>query len=284
MAFAFALCPECLTKYRALAHDPIGEYTLNIMPFCSLEWPDEHPEELRTMVLDRERHEECRASILRLVGARTHLWRTGTLPEDCRGLWTEAQRTIPDWPGFKRLSLNQEQLLSLDGCAQELDDFVRAVAADFPQMTFTDKGGGLTEFSARRGETEAPQRPPMRVMEFSKGPARALALEFYPENAAAFAQELPKVKAALLDWKAKHGGRCEMVQFTVVSAPEHHTAIESMIQQVCRDKAELAPLLKSLEVRVALFINPEGNAVKEYVLAGTAPAKAANVRPWWRFW
>jgi len=70
----------------------------------------------------------------------------------------------------------------------------------------------------------------------------------------------------------------------VVSAPEHHTAIESVIQQVCRDEAELAPLLYSLEVRVAFFINPEGEAVKDFSLAQSAPAKAAKAKPWWRFW
>jgi hypothetical protein len=124
----------------------------------------------------------------------------------------------------------------------------------------------------------------MRAMEFSKGPARALALEFYPESVDAFAQELPKAKAALVDWKARHGGRCEMVLFTVVSVPEHHAAIEAMIQQVCRDEAALAPLLQSLEVRVALYIDPDGEAVKEYALAGAAPTEAAEAKPWWRFW
>ena len=183
-----------------------------------------------------------------------------------------------------RLSLNQAQRLSLEGCAEELDDLVGAIAEDFPQMMFTDKGGGLTEFSAQRGERGAPHRPAMRVMEFSKGRARALALEFYPDNVDAFRRELPKVKPALLNWKAKHGSACEMVMFTVVSAPEHHTAIESVIQQVCRDEAELAPLLDSLEVRVALFINLGGESVKEYALAEAAPAKAAKAKPWWRFW
>jgi hypothetical protein len=248
------------------------------MPFCSLQWPDEHPEDL-----DRH-HEECRASILGLVGARTQLWRAGTIPEDLRELWAEARLAIPDWPGFKRLSLDENQLQSLDGCAEELKDFIGRVAQDFPQVTFTDKGGGLTEFSAHRGERETPHRPPMRVMEFSKGSARALALEFYPESVDAFAQELPKVKAALVDWKAKHGGRCEMVLFTVVSVPEHHTAIESVIQQACHDEAELAPLLQSLAVRVALYIDPDGEAVKEYALAEAAPDSAAEAKPWWRFW
>src|SRR5262249_22848298 len=48
-------------------------------------------------------------------------------------------------------------------------------------------------------------RPPLLVMEFSKGPAQALALEFHPETAHAFAQELPRAKAALNDWRTKHG-------------------------------------------------------------------------------
>jgi hypothetical protein len=124
----------------------------------------------------------------------------------------------------------------------------------------------------------------MRVMEFSKGPARAVALEFYPESVGAFAQELPKVKAALVDWKAKHGGRCEMVLFTVVSVPEHHAAIEALIQQVCHDEAELSPLLQALDVRVALYIDPDGEAVKEYALAEAAPTTAAETKPWWRLW
>jgi hypothetical protein len=282
MTFSFALCPECLAKYRALAHDPLCQYTLNVTPFCSLQWPDEHPKDL--LLLPRERHDDCRASIIRLVGARTHLWQAGVLPEDRRELWEQAQRTIPDWPGFRRLSLDQAQRFSLECCAQELHDFVGAIAADFPQMTFTDKGGGLTEFSAQRGEREVLPRSGMLVMEFSKGSARALALEFYPENVGAFTRELPRLKPALLDWKAKHGSACEAVMFTVVSAPEHHTAIESVIQQVCRDEADLAPLLRSLEVRVALFVNPDGEAVKEYSLAEAAPAKAAKAKPWWRFW
>jgi hypothetical protein len=121
-------------------------------------------------------------------------------------------------------------------------------------------------------------------MEFSKGRARALALEFYPDNVDAFRRELPKVKPALLNWKAKHGSGCEMVMFTVVSAPEHHAAIESVIQQVCREEAEVAPLLHSLEVRVAFFINSEGEAVREYSLAEVPLAKAAKAKPWWRFW
>jgi hypothetical protein len=102
----------------------------------------------------------------------------------------------------------------------------------------------------------------MQVMEFSKGSGSAVGLSLAPDSADAFAQELRQVKAALLDWRAKHGSRCEMVMLTVVSAPEHHRAIESLIEQVYREEVELDPLLQSLSVKVAL-LNQRGKPVKE---------------------
>jgi hypothetical protein len=123
----------------------------------------------------------------------------------------------------------------------------------------------------------------MQVMEFSKGSGVALGLSLTPDSADAFAQELRQVKAALLDWQAKHGGRCELVMLTVVSAPEHHPAIESLIEQVYRQEADLAPLLQSLSVQVAL-LNQQGKPVKEYALGKPTAAAPAQPRPWWRFW
>jgi hypothetical protein len=150
MILSFVPCSECLEKYRSLAHDPACEYTLNVMPFCALQWPDEHPKDLDDIIFDRERHGECLASIIRLVGVRTHLWRAGAIPEDCGQLWAEAQRLIPEWPGFKRLALEEQERESLDGCAKELDDFIGAVVQDFPHVISKDEGGGLTTFTARR--------------------------------------------------------------------------------------------------------------------------------------
>jgi len=49
-------------------------------------------------------------------------------------------------------------------------------------------------------------RPPMLVMEFSKGSAQALALEFYPANADAFSQELPgDFSRELVEHRHDHG-------------------------------------------------------------------------------
>ena len=153
MGFAFVLCPECLARYAALRFDPAADYGLCSMPLCSLVWPDEHPG--GAVVDDYDgTHQQCRASVLRLAGARTQLWRSGSVPEDLRGLWDAARRLLPDWPGFRRLSLDREQLESLDACVEELADFMQAVQQGY-DVTTTDEGGGLHRFTARR-RTEPP--------------------------------------------------------------------------------------------------------------------------------
>jgi hypothetical protein len=91
------------------------------------------------------------------VAARTELWKTGGVPEESKELWSEAQRLILDWPGFRRLTLSEKQRLSQAECAGELADLLGAIAEDFPQVTLTDKGGGITEFSAKRGEIVTPE-------------------------------------------------------------------------------------------------------------------------------
>jgi hypothetical protein len=121
----------------------------------------------------------------------------------------------------------------------------------------------------------------MQVMEFSRGSGSALTLSLAPDSAEAFAQELRQVKAALLDWHSKQGSRCELIMLTVVSAPEHHAAIESQIEQVYRAETELASLFQRVGVQVAL-LDLRGKPAKEYTLG--APSPQTRPKPWWRFW
>jgi hypothetical protein len=149
MTFHFALCSECQARYQALRFDPAAVYSLNSIPLCSLVWPDEHPG--GEVVSDYAgSHEHCRSSLIRLGGARTQLWRTGSVSAELQKLWEEARGVLPDWPGFRRLTLSPEQMASLDACADELADFMGAVREDFPNVSTTDEGGGLTRFTARR--------------------------------------------------------------------------------------------------------------------------------------
>ena len=274
----FSLCPVCAEKYGALRFDPTCTEWLNTTPFCSLRWSDEDPKhQIAAMTFD-ESHKECRDSIIRLAGARTHLWRTGNIPEEFRELWEEARCVLLNWPGFQRLSLNRDQREALDDCEVELDELLGAIGDVFPNMTFVEKEGGLTEMIAQRENPSIRFRSPLRISEYSKGSDRAMAFGFDVENVDAFTREWPQGKVALIDWKSKNGSMATMIMFAVVSGPEHHAPIESAIQQICRDP-ELSPLLSSLEVRVAFYLDPEGEAVKDYVLEATAKSKA-----WWPFW
>jgi hypothetical protein len=154
MGLAFILCPECLARYGALRFDPTASYGLCSMPLCSLVWPDEHPG--GAVVDDYDgTHQQCRASVMRLAGARTHLWRSGSIPEDLRELWDGARRLLPDWPGFRRLLLDREQMESLDACLEELAEFKRMLQQYSYDVTITDEGGGLHRLTAKR-TTEPP--------------------------------------------------------------------------------------------------------------------------------
>src|SRR5262249_27538722 len=91
----------------------------------------------------------CRASVLRLAGARTQLWRSGSVPEDVRELWDAARRLLPDWPGFRRPSLDLEQMESLDACLEGLVEFTRMLQQNSYDVTSTDEGGGLRRLTAK---------------------------------------------------------------------------------------------------------------------------------------
>ena len=121
-------------------------------------------------------------------------------------------------------------------------------------------------------------------MEFSRGRNVALGITLAPESVDAFMAEFRHVKAALLDWKARYRDRCERVMFTVVAALEDYEPVESVLMQIYEEERELSPLLRSVNVDIAL-LNSRGKPVKEYSLGiAEIAATPARTRPWWRFW
>lgn len=121
----------------------------------------------------------------------------------------------------------------------------------------------------------------MQIVELSKRSGFALALILTPANADAFADEMRVAKQALLDWKTNRGTRCDRVMLTVVCELEHQPAIEEAIGHIYHNEEQLAPLLQSVDVDVAL-LKPRGRskAEKEYTLKRAA----GHRKPWWRFW
>ena len=127
------------------------------MPLCSLVWPDEHPGGELISAADGT-HKQCQASVIRLARARTHLWRTGSVPEESRELWEDARRVLPEWPGFRRLALNPEQLKSLEGCAEELGDLMGAIRQRFPDDDYHRSGRRARPFQGRAHTSDQTSR------------------------------------------------------------------------------------------------------------------------------
>jgi len=93
--------------------------------------------------------------MIRLVAARTHIWLHGTIPTESEALWAQAEDLIPDWPGFKRLASTPDKLESLAECAEEVGGFFDWANEKSQDVTFEDKGGGVTHFVVRRGDAQA---------------------------------------------------------------------------------------------------------------------------------
>ena len=87
-------------------------------------------------------------SLILLVSARTSLWRTGQIPDGLRPVWQEAQEIIPDWPGFRRLTLSAGVHRALDFCEEETADMMGHLRSDASIFALSDKGGGVVSFMA----------------------------------------------------------------------------------------------------------------------------------------
>jgi len=126
MNFEFTLCPNCNGRYRLLHLDSACRYDVGPMPFNTLVWPDEHPDRIGYFMTCCA---TCRESIRLLVYARTHMWRYGEIPEALVALWNKAQSTIPNWPGFHRLVLDEKQMRDLAECPEQFNVAEGTVAA-----------------------------------------------------------------------------------------------------------------------------------------------------------
>ena len=93
-------------------------------------------------------HQECRLLLIILTSARKHLWRTGQIPREYQELWDEAQNLMPNWPGFRRLTLTVEQLRDLDACEDESSDLVAHIRSDSSMFVLEDRGDGVVQFIA----------------------------------------------------------------------------------------------------------------------------------------
>jgi len=123
----------------------------------------------------------------------------------------------------------------------------------------------------------------MHVVEGSKGGGYALGVTVSVASPDDFPREMAELESALLDWKNRRDSRRNLVVLTVVSAPEHHAAIESLLDDAYGDEAGWSPLVQGVEVQVAL-LNLRGKPIMEYALAQPPTDRRRKTKPWWKFW
>ena len=115
------------------------------MPFGSIYWGDEMPPRDDQAFIQ---HKKCKFALIRLISARKQLWKSGRHNDAEQTLFADAQKLIPGWPGFKRLSLTAEQRTALQFCEEETDDLVESFREDAAVFAVTDEGGGVATFTS----------------------------------------------------------------------------------------------------------------------------------------
>jgi hypothetical protein len=143
------LCAKCLGKFQQLRFDEKARCGDVLIPFNSLVWEDEEPP------LDEGRHKPCLSIIIRLFTVRRRLWQTGRVPAEMETFWKEARVLLPDWPGFRRLTLSVKEKAALAACNEETDEIMESFRKESQIFAVTDGGGGVIRFVAHPMPTES---------------------------------------------------------------------------------------------------------------------------------
>jgi hypothetical protein len=104
--------------------------------------------------MDERRHEPCLSSLIRLFTVRRRLWETGRVSAEMEPFWEEARVILPDWPGFKRLTLSVKERADLRDCNEETEEIVGSFRRESKIFALTDGGGGVIRFEAHPMQTE----------------------------------------------------------------------------------------------------------------------------------
>ncbi|MDH3751326.1 MAG: hypothetical protein OEU90_10380 [Gammaproteobacteria bacterium] len=125
------------------------------MPYGTLVWHDEHPgaEDYSSYLeeMGNDLDDPTDQTIHRLIIARQHIWHDGSVPKELNTFWTEARQAIPEWPGFRRLSLSNDQYAAVLACEADSrevhNSWLEAWAGDADDLETKDLGGLLTSTS-----------------------------------------------------------------------------------------------------------------------------------------
>jgi hypothetical protein len=142
----FKISPAVRDDYRKLAYKQDAQCEWSIIPLSSLVWEDEHPGGKCTVP---EMDEESRISVIQLTAARTALWLHGRVPGELQQLWEEAKAVLPEWPGFKRLTLPDEDREAVRRFREELDACEAELFADADEVSRVVDEFGVVHVEAK---------------------------------------------------------------------------------------------------------------------------------------
>jgi len=125
----FKISASVAEEYRKLKHKPDARREWSIIPLEAPIWEDEHPGS--KCMLPSSMDEQSRISVMNLVEARTQLWLVGQVPNEFQQLWDDAKRVLPQWPGFQRLSIPDEEKEKIKSLRAGFDAVEAELVAEF---------------------------------------------------------------------------------------------------------------------------------------------------------
>lgn len=158
MSFEFKISDDILIQYQALQFQSNASSSCNYLPLATLIWKDEHP----NGKLPRKMDEESRTSIYKLIEARRVFWDRNEVPPELEILWLQAKSIIPNWPGFQRLHLTEDQMNEVIACEKNSEELFRALMESSDQFELKKEKDGTSTFSASfdiTPETEEVKKP-----------------------------------------------------------------------------------------------------------------------------
>jgi len=132
--YDFKLCDDCLKQYRALIYDSASWGSSSQLPdLPTLYWNDEHPEGSLRFT---DHNYQCNDWVFCLIAARNYLWEHGSISEKHQFFWYNAQKLIPDWPGFQRLILEGNLKESYNSSTEEAQDIRDSMASTHAEIGY----------------------------------------------------------------------------------------------------------------------------------------------------
>ncbi len=145
MPAQFRMSEEALQTYRELRYREDSKRQGLYIPVGFILWEDEYPGDENDMLPRGDNN--TRRTVLSFHAARWHYWMDGVIPEVYADLWDEAQRQLPDWPGFQRLYVDEETKEAARNCRDAEPQIWGAFLADADEVDVVDDGDGLSRVS-----------------------------------------------------------------------------------------------------------------------------------------